>query len=225
MPFAYPAMLEVSGRRCVVVGTDAVRQGKVDALVAAGATDILVLALGPADRLDVLTGVPGITVERRTWSPEDLSGAFVVVASARDPQDASAIAGAARDHGALVNVMDDIPHCDFAAPAVVRRGELVIAIGTGGAAPALAKHLRKRLSEEFGDEWAEVVRLLREVREQTLAAFPDVATRARRWGESLDPGEATALAREGRGTELRDRLLARLLGRRELEARDEVTTR
>jgi precorrin-2 dehydrogenase / sirohydrochlorin ferrochelatase len=67
MPFAYPVMLELAGRRCVVIGDDAVRDRKVEALLAAGADDVLVVACGPVTRLDQLDGIAGLTVARRPW--------------------------------------------------------------------------------------------------------------------------------------------------------------
>ena len=214
MPFGYPAMLEVAGKRCVVIGDDAVRDGKVDGLLAAGATDVLVVAEGPARRLDELERVDGVSVERRGWRCSDLNGAFLVIGASRDAGERAAIAREARCRNALVNVVDDIPHCDFAAPSVVRRGELLFAIGTGGASPALAKKLRAEIEVRYGPEWAEVATILRDVREATMPALPSFRERAERWAAALAPDEAAALVREGRGDELRSRLLERLIGDR-----------
>ena len=122
-----------------------------------------------------------------------------------------AIATAARERHVMVNLVDDIPDSGWAMPSVVRRGELVLAIGTGGAAPALSKKLRIQLEDEFGPEWAEVLRVLRDVREATLGALPDLGERAARWAAALDLAEAAELIREGRGEELRTRLSERLL--------------
>jgi precorrin-2 dehydrogenase / sirohydrochlorin ferrochelatase len=96
-------------------------------------------------------------------------------------------------------------------PALVRRGELLLAVGTGGASPALARMLRERLEVEFGPEWGEALSVLRQVREETLPLLPDFGDRARRWREALDPDEAATLIRDGRRGELVDRLRARLL--------------
>jgi precorrin-2 dehydrogenase len=212
MPFGYPVSLEVGGHRCVVIGSEAVRAGKVEGLVAAGADDVLVLADGPQAVLDGLQHLDGVEVERRRWTPRDFDDVFLVVASAHDAADGSAIAREARLSGALVNVMDDVPNCDWAAPSVVRRGELVLAVSTGGASPSLARKLRERLAAEFGEEWVEIVAMLRRVREETVPAMPDVADRARRWANALDADEAVALVREGRADELERRLRDRLLG-------------
>ena len=211
MPFGYPLLVELAGRRCVVIGALPVREGKVEGLLAGGATEVVVVASEPADRLDDLEGLDGVVVIRRTWYAPDLTGTFLVIAHDPDPAVRARIATAAREAGALVNVVDDIPQCDWAAPAVVRRGELLLAVGTGGASPALAKKMRQRLEAQYGAEWAEVLRVLRAVREETLPLLPDLRTRSRRWADALDPDEAAELVRGGRVEELRSRLRARLL--------------
>jgi siroheme synthase-like protein len=210
-PFGYPVNLELGGRRCIVVGELPVRERKVEGLVAGGATDIVVLATSPWERLEELELLEGVEVRRRAWNTADLEGAFIVIAHDPDARARDTIARAARKTGALVNIVDDIPNCDWAAPSVVRRGELLIAIGTGGGSPALARKLRERLASEFGPEWAEVIRVLREVRERTMPLLPDVRVRAERWRRALDPDEAASLVRQGRAEELRSRLRERLL--------------
>lgn len=211
MAFGYPIMLELAGRRSVVIGTDAVRDGKVEGLLTAGADDVVVITPEPSAALDGLSLVAAVEVRRRAWRPSDLDGAFLVVAASRDAHERDAIARAARARRALVNVMDDIPNCDWSTPSVVRRGELVIAIATGGASPALAKKLREHLAGELGEEWSEVLRVLRKVRRHTMASLPEFATRAGRWSDALDLDEAARLVREGRSDELEARLRQRLL--------------
>jgi precorrin-2 dehydrogenase / sirohydrochlorin ferrochelatase len=208
MSFGYPVMLELSGRRCVVIGAQAIRERKVEGLLAAGADDVVVVDPDAGSRFEA---VEGVAMVRRAWRPADLDGAFLVVASSDDAATRAAIAREARGRGALVNLVDDIPHCDWAAPAVVRRGDLVIAIGTGGAAPAAARLIRERLEDRFGEEWAEVLRIVGRIRTETLSAVPELADRARRWRDALDLDEAVALVREGRGDALAARLRERLL--------------
>jgi len=209
--FGYPVLVGLEDRRCVVVGSLPVREGKVEGLLAGGATDVLVVTDGPGSRLAELELLDGVRVIRRTWYASDFTGAFLVIAHDPDPAMRARIAITARAAGALVNVVDDIPSSDWAAPAIVRRGDLLIAIGTSGASPALSKRLRERLQDEFGPEWAEVLRVLREVREETTPLLPDLRDRARRWREALDPDEAAGLIRAGEAEELRARLRGRLL--------------
>jgi precorrin-2 dehydrogenase len=213
--FGYPVFLELTGRRAVVIGEDAVRAGRTETLLDAGAR-VTVVAPGPAVRLERLAG-RGASIERRGYLPGDLAGAFLCVAASDDPGVRSSIAAEARARGVLVNVMDDVPNCDFAAPAIVRRGDLQIAIGTGGRSPGLARRLREELSERYGPEWAEVVRVIGDVRADTLPALPDLAERARSWSAALDLDELARLVRDGRSAEAAGRLTARLLTQPETE--------
>jgi siroheme synthase-like protein len=210
MAFGYPVLLELTGRRVVVAGELAVEAGKVEGLLLAGA-EVTVVAKGPAAALRRLEDEPRVTVHRRGYAAGDLDGAFLCVAHAAEPGVRAAIAADARAAGVLVNVMDDVPNCDFAAPAIVRRGDLVVAIGTGGRAPALASRLRAELGQRFGPEWTELVDLVGQVRTATLPQLPDFDERARRWRAALDLEELEELVRAGQGelaaTRLRDRLL------------------
>ncbi len=196
MAFGYPVLLEVRGRRVVVIG-----------------------ALALAERKDVALREAGAEVEvfgNGGWRPVDLDDAFLCIASSDDPSERDAIARAARGRGVLVNVMDDVPNCDFAAPAVVRRGDLVIAIGTGGRSPAVARKVREDLEFRYGPEWDEVLEIVGRVRAVTLRRIPDLVARTRRWRRALNLDEAAALVRAGRGDELRRRLLGRLLENEEV---------
>jgi siroheme synthase-like protein len=211
MAFGYPVLLELGGRRAVVVGELAVEAGKVEGLLAAGA-EVTVVAEGPQAALDRLEQDPRVVVRRRGYAgPGDLAGAVVCVAHAAEPAVRAAIAADARAAGVLVNVMDDVPNCDFAAPAIVRRGDLVVAIGTGGRAPALASRLRAELADRFGPAWTELVEVVGQVRAATLPHLPDFEDRSRRWKAALDLDELECLIGFGQGdlaaTRLRDRLL------------------
>jgi siroheme synthase-like protein len=211
MAFGYPVLLELAGRRVVVAGAFAVEAGKVEGLLVAGA-EVTVIAKGPEDALARLEQDPRVTVHRRDYQgPADLTGAVLCVASAPEPGVRDAIATDARAAGVLVNVMDDVPNCDFAAPAIVRRGDLVIAIGTGGRAPALASRLRAELADRFGPEWTELMDVVGRVRAGTLPHLPDFEDRSHRWKAALDLDELEQLIQEGRGEEAATRLRTRLL--------------
>jgi precorrin-2 dehydrogenase/sirohydrochlorin ferrochelatase len=185
-PFGFPVLLELAGRRCVVVGALPIREGKVEALLAGGATDVLVVAVAPEERLESLELLEGVIVARRAWTTADLAGAFLVIAHDPESAERARLSQAARVAGVLVNIVDDIP-------------------------AALARKLRERLETEYGPEWAEVLRILREVREETMPLLSDFQERSRLWREALDPDEAAALVRSGDADELRGRLVSRLL--------------
>jgi siroheme synthase-like protein len=210
-PFGFPVLLELGERRCVVIGSLPVREGKVEALLAGGATDVLVVATAPQEQLLELELFEGVTVAHRAWTSADLRDAFLVIAHDRDAGQRALLAETAQAAGALVNIVDDIPACDWAMPAIVRRGELLLAIGTGGASPALARKLRERFEAEYGPEWAEILRVLRNVRQDTMPLLPDFSERSARWRAALDVDEAVALVQAGEVDEFRNRLVARLL--------------
>lgn len=210
MPFGYPISLEVTGRRAVVIGATAVAERKPDSLLTAGA-DVTVIANGPAVDLERLETAGLAKVIRRGYEAGDLTDAFVAVCSSDDPDERAAMYEEGKVAGVLMNVVDDIPHCDWAMPAIVRRGDLVLTIATGGRAPALAKRLRERFQAEFGPEWTAATELIGELRAETLPLLPDFHDRAKRWGRALDLDELTALLREGDADEARSRLRKRLL--------------
>jgi precorrin-2 dehydrogenase/sirohydrochlorin ferrochelatase len=211
MPFAFPISLDLAGHRCVLIGSLPLREGKVDALLAGGATEVVVIATEPTDMLDALDGRYAVRVLRRAWEPADLDDVTLCIAWAPTQDERDRLAREARARGVLVNVVDDIPNCDWAMPSVVRRGELVLAISSGAASPALTKKLRLRLQAEFGEEWAEVLAILRDLREETMPLLPDLSVRAERWSAALDLDEAANLVRAGEAPELRRRLRERLL--------------
>jgi len=95
-------------------------------------------------------GIEPLSVE----PPQEISDVHFLFVAGCEPGEAAAIADAARAKGTLVHVEDQPSSCDFYAPALVRRGDLVIAVSTGGRAPGLAKLLRQWLDTRFGPEWA-----------------------------------------------------------------------
>lgn len=208
MPFAFPVALEVTGRVVRVIGRTSVALGKADDLIVAGA-DVTVIASGPATQLDALAA-QGISILRRGYQRGDLAGSYVCIASDPDEKVREAISQEARANNVLLNMIDDVTHSDWAAPAIVRRGDLILAISTGGRSPSLARRLREELEVAFGPEWEDAMELLGELREDSLRLYPDSDERARRWRSALDTNELIDLLRDDRGDTARDRILARL---------------
>ena len=211
MPFRYPVALELSGRRCVVTGGGRDAEGKARALLEAEA-DVVVIAPRVSDGLAALVRREEITHIRRRYRRGDLTGAFLVIAADSDRAVRAAVFAEAEAERVLCNAVDDIDHCHFAVPSIVRRGELLLAISTGGRAPALAKRLRRRLSEQFGWHWEALVDILGEVRAEALASRTvDFATWAARWRDILDrEEELLELLDDGRIEEVRTRVYAAL---------------
>ncbi|HWH35452.1 MAG TPA: NAD(P)-dependent oxidoreductase [Acidimicrobiales bacterium] len=210
--FRYPISLEVEGQRCVVVGGGVVAEHKVHGLLAAGA-DVVVVAAEPSGGLESLAGEGSVTLVRRAYADGDLEGARLAIAATDEAAVNAAVYAEGDRRRVLVNSVDDVEHCHFAVPSVVRRGALTLTVATGGQAPALAKKLRRALEAEFGPEYAAVVALVGEVRQQARAQRAGLGfdTWAQRWEEALDD-EVVALVREGHIEAARRRLLDALTG-------------
>jgi precorrin-2 dehydrogenase/sirohydrochlorin ferrochelatase len=145
----YPVVLRPSGRLCVVIGGGEVARRKVQGLRAAAAK---VRVIAPHLHPELLAA-PEIELQCRPFLPEDLAGAFLVFAATNDRGVNAAIAAAARQQGALVNIADDPEHSDFYLPAILQRGAMTVAVSSGGGSPAFAAQLRDRLAAGLGPEW------------------------------------------------------------------------
>lgn len=98
-----------------------------------------------------------------------LEGVFLVIGAANSEAVNRRVAEDARSRGILVNIADAPSQCDFILPAVVRRGDLLLAVSTGGQSPALAKKLRTELEDSFGSEYAELLDIMGRLRQQRLS--------------------------------------------------------
>jgi precorrin-2 dehydrogenase/sirohydrochlorin ferrochelatase len=169
---AYPLILtNLAWVRCVVVGGGDVAERKVLGLLAGGArptviSPMLTTALAgwrDAGRLEHV---------ERTYREGDLAGAFLAVAATDDRATNAAVAVDGARHGILVNVADDPSAGNFHTAAVVRRGDLLLAVSTAGGSPTLTARIRRELEARYGDEYARLLRLLRSLRAGPARALP-----------------------------------------------------
>jgi siroheme synthase-like protein len=170
-PF-YIACLKLKGRRCVVVGGGALGLEKTEGLLACdGAVTVISPDAGP--ELEALATEGSITWERREYAgPEDLEGVFMVIACTDSTDTNIRIYDDAERRAMLVNIVDVPPLCNFILPAIVRTGPLAIAISTAGASPALAKRMKREVSELFGEEYAQLAVMLNDVRGWAKGTLP-----------------------------------------------------
>jgi precorrin-2 dehydrogenase / sirohydrochlorin ferrochelatase len=170
-PF-YIACLKLSGRRCVVVGGGEVGLEKAEGLLACDA-DVTLVAPTVVPELEALAAEGSIAWERRPYAGlDDLEGVFMVIASTDDTDVNIAVYDDAERRAMLVNVVDVPPLCNFILPAIVRTGPLAIAISTAGASPALAKRMKREVSELFGQEYAQLAVLLNDARGWAKGTLP-----------------------------------------------------
>lgn len=174
----FPIFLKLEGRRCLLVGAGRVGEGKLKGLLRAGAR-VTVVAPRATTVVQRLAKSGTIIWQRRKFSARDLNGMFLVVAATSGHLVNAAISKEARRRKVLCNAVDDPGNCDFYYPAVLRSGNLQIAISTGGASPELASRLRKELERCFGPEYGPWLDHLRRQREELLRA-PMPANRRKR---------------------------------------------
>lgn len=183
MPFAFPLALEVTGRRCVVLGGGPVAEGKVGALLDAGAA-VVVIGDSPSAGLVELARRGEIELVERGYRTGDLVGALLAFA-AGDRSINAAVFAEAEAEGVLCNAHQDSAHCHFASPTVTRRGDLVVAVSTGGRAPTLAGYVRDAVAAGLADEFGALIDLVAEIRQEGIAPG-DTAERGRLWRTALD---------------------------------------
>jgi precorrin-2 dehydrogenase/sirohydrochlorin ferrochelatase len=205
----YPLCLEMAGRRCLVVGGGPVAERKVAGLLEAGAR-LTVVSPAVTARLADWARAERIRLIGREYAASDLVGHSVVFVATDDGRVNADVARDARAAGVLVNAADDPAHCDFILPAVLRRGELTVAVSTGGASPALARTVRDELDAYLDrEDYAALARVAADAR-RTLR---DRGMRApwERWREALG-GEVRELVRADSLDAARERLLDGLRG-------------
>src|ERR1700754_3098946 len=170
-PF-YIACLRLAGRRCLVVGGGEIGLEKVEGLLACDG-DVTLISPDAVPELQALAAEGSIAWERRAYAgPEDLEGAFMVIASTDDTDINIAVYNDAERRAMLVNVVDVPPLCNFILPAILRTGPLAIAISTAGASPALAQRMKAEVAELFGEEYARLAVMLNDVRGWAKGTLP-----------------------------------------------------
>jgi siroheme synthase-like protein len=169
-PF-YIACLKLRGRRSLVVGGGDIGLEKVEGLLACDG-DVTVVAPDLQPELQRLADEGSIAWIPRRYEPADLEGTFMVIAATNDSEVNIGVYEDAEKRAMLVNVVDVPPLCNFILPAIVRTGPLAIAISTAGASPALAKRMKREISQLFGDDYARLAVLLNDARGWAKSTLP-----------------------------------------------------
>lgn len=163
----YPVFLDLMGKTCVVAGAGAVAARKVEGLLAAGA---FVTVISPVAGVGVkaLVEAGRVTLIKRRYRRGDLKGAFIAVSATGSAAVNKAVFEEASSLNILVNCVDAPRLCGFIVPAVVDRGDLVIAISTSGRCPALSARLRRDIEAVYGPEYGLFIEILGGVRRKIL---------------------------------------------------------
>jgi precorrin-2 dehydrogenase/sirohydrochlorin ferrochelatase len=163
----YPINLELKNRICVIVGGGRVAERKTCGLLACGA-EVRIISPELTEALKKLLHEEKLVWLQRTYRQGDLQGVFLAIAATDDDLVQDQVYREAEERGILVNVADVPRRCNFILPALVRQGDLTIAVSTGGKSPALAKQLRMELEKRFGPEYKILVDILGSLRQDIL---------------------------------------------------------
>jgi len=164
--------LKLEGRECLVVGAGKIGEPKISSLLESGAR-IRVVARDASPAVHEWARAGRIALELRPFAPEDLDGVFLAIVATSSRRLNDEIYREAQIRGILCNVVDVPDLCDFFYPAVVRRGDLQIAVSTNGQSPSLAQKIRQQLEKQFGPGYAAWVAELGETRRLILASDLD----------------------------------------------------
>ena len=163
----FPIFVKLHNRPVLVVGAGTVGEQKIRSLLDTGAR-IQVIAMEANAAVRHWAEVGQVRLEERAFSPPDLEGMFLVIVATASPEVNETVFLEAHARGVLCNVVDVPEQCDFFYPAVVQRGDLQIAVSTGGQSPSLAQRLRQQLERQFGPGYEEWVARLGETRREVL---------------------------------------------------------
>ena len=202
----YPVFLELRGRRCLVVGGGGVAERRAEGLLAAGAT-VTVISPTLTPTLATLAAEGRIRHEPRAFEPADFDAIDLAFAATDRGEVNAALFREACARGVWVNAADDPAHCTFILPALVRRGDLTVAVSTGGTSPALARAMREELERFLTAEYAILAQIAAEARRELRAAgrVADAET----WRRALGPEVRRLIVERGPG-EAKRHLLERL---------------
>ena len=203
----YPAYLDLRDRPCLVIGGGAVAERKALSLLEAGA-DVTVVSPSLSGKLHELSLSGKITHINRNFEEQDLSGRFLVIAATGSPDVNAHAAQVCKKKHMLVNVASPPEESTFIVPSTLERGELLIAVSTSGASPALAKKIRRELEERYGPEYATFIDKLSAVRARLREEVTDEKER-RRILQAVVDSDAIELIRQGKTHEAEVRMLER----------------
>jgi siroheme synthase-like protein len=202
----YPIFLEMKDRRCVVIGGGAVAERKVEGLVAVGA-NVTVISPAITDGLRDLLAQGAIRHVAREYRGGDRAGYDLLFVATDNSEINAAVSSEARSLRIWVNSADDPDHCDFILPAVIRRGDLAVAVSTGGVSPAVTRAIREELDEYFHADYARFVQIAGEVRKELREK--SVSPGAGAWNRALQ-GNFRRLIKEGKPVQAKELLLETL---------------
>jgi len=184
----YPIYLNrLNEKKTIIIGGDHEAERKVNELLECDA-NITVISPKISSGLKQLFVRGKFKWIRRLYQKGDLDGVFLVIVAQFEEDINQQVFEEANERGILINVMDDIPHCNFTFGSLVKRGPLTLSISTSGAAPTIAVRLRERFEQEFGEEYEQLLNFMRALRKPVADTYPDFQVRKEKWYKLVDSG-------------------------------------
>jgi precorrin-2 dehydrogenase/sirohydrochlorin ferrochelatase len=173
----FPVMLDLNGRLVLVVGGGKIAEAKISSLLETGA-NITIMSPSLTNDLSTLAAQGKISYTARTFEDKDLDNCWLVIAATNDSDTNEQVYRAAEARRIFCNVVDYRPLCSFVTPAIVERGDITVAISTSGGSPALAQELKRVITEAIGEEYVQLLEILRDLRSDVRAKVTDQARRS-----------------------------------------------
>jgi siroheme synthase-like protein len=194
-------LIGLQAQQTVVIGGGHVAARKVEGLLAADA-QVKVVSPNLTPELQSMVDTGAITFVQRSYQDGDLEDAYLVIAATDELTVNKAVWAEANRRGCLINVVDDPEHSSFILPAIAKRGDMSIAVSTGGSSPALARRLRERFEEIIGPEYEILTEIMSELRPELIDGFPPGRTRLKAALRIIDSDVLQIIQQQGKDAAL-----------------------
>jgi precorrin-2 dehydrogenase/sirohydrochlorin ferrochelatase len=203
----YPLFLDIKHKKCAVIGGGTVALRKVNMLLDYGA-DVTVISPELCDELQLMVSKNKIRFVHREYQATDLNDAVLAIAATDDNEINSRVSRDAGNRHIPVNIVDAPQLSDFIVPSYLQRGDITIAVSTGGRSPALARKIRANLEKRFGSEYAVLARIIGEARSELKEK--GIAVSGDDWQEAIELKKMLSMIAAGNEAELKRIILERL---------------
>lgn len=199
----YPVNLNVENKKCVVIGGGKIAFDKILGLIEAGA-NVEVIAPAVCEEIEKLFAQNKINLIREEYSAEKISDGVILIAATNNFELNRKILAEGREKNFLVNIVDDIAS-DFTVPSRIRRGDFLLSISTGGKSPGFSKFVRQMLEKDFGENFAEGLKIISKYRLEVKKILPTFEMRTEFWRKTLTE-EVWEMLKSGKLQEIENKI-------------------
>jgi len=181
----YPVLLDLSGKKTVVLGGGRVGQRKIETLLEYGAS-VYVIARDMTPELQDLLLKGEIKLLGHEFDESFVKDAFLIVIATNDRDLNKRVSAFAKESNILVNTVDQPEECSFIVPSIIKKGDLIVAVSTSGKSPALAKMIREELEHRFGIEYRYFLNMMGKLRKELISSGKSETERTRIFHDLVD---------------------------------------